>query len=260
MKNTILTALFASLYTTSHAQDPLKVSPQFYEVLLENDRVRVLEYRLKRGEREPMHSHPEGIVYMLSGATLKVTHPDGKTEERPVATGATIWREPTKHALENVGDTEARAIAVDLKSPGSPPVVEKATKSSPQEERLWDLERAYWRYVEANDLAAYSNLWHDQFLGWPSVSASPVRKDHISDWITSQTNKGLVFKAGELKPADVQVAGDMAMVYYRVTFRWLDKQGNGAASTLRISHTWLKTGNDWRIVGGMSMPEPSVPK
>ena len=62
-----------------------------------------------------MHSYPAGIVYMLSGAKLKVTHPDGRTEERPVATGATIWREPTKHALENVGDTEARAIAIDLK-------------------------------------------------------------------------------------------------------------------------------------------------
>jgi hypothetical protein len=30
----------------------------------------------------------------------------------------TIWREPTTHAVENVGDTEAHAIAVDLKTPG----------------------------------------------------------------------------------------------------------------------------------------------
>ncbi len=93
----------------------MKVSPQFYKVLLENDRVRVLEYRLKPGEKEPMHEHPAGIVYMLSGAKLKVTGPDGKTEDRPVATGATMWREATKHALENVGDTEAHAIAIDLK-------------------------------------------------------------------------------------------------------------------------------------------------
>jgi hypothetical protein len=62
---------------------------------------------------------------------------------------------------------------------------------------LWNLERAYWQYVEKNDLAAFSNLWHKDFLGWPWVSSKPVRKDHITDWITSHTNKGLVFKAGE---------------------------------------------------------------
>src|SRR3954464_2362459 len=67
-------------------------------------------------------------------------------------------------------------------------------EASPDDKTLWDLERAYWRYVEANDLAAYSDLWHKDFVGWPSVSSTPVHKDHITDWITSQTQKGLAFK------------------------------------------------------------------
>jgi hypothetical protein len=61
---------------------------------------------------------------------------------------------------------------------------------SGDEHTLWNLERAYWRYVETNDLAACSDLWHKDFLGWPSVSSAPVCKDHITDWITSQTAKG----------------------------------------------------------------------
>jgi ketosteroid isomerase-like protein len=128
------------------------------------------------------------------------------------------------------------------------------------EETLWKLERAYWRYVEANDLSAYSNLWHKDFLGWPSVNAAPVHKDHITDWITAQTSKGLVFKAGEFKPAAIQVTGDVAMVCYWITFKWLDKDGNGTARTLRITHAWLKTGSEWQIIGGMSMPEPETPR
>jgi hypothetical protein len=32
----------------------------------------------------------------------------------------------------------------------------------------------------------------------------------------------------------------------------------GTEGTLRITHTWIKTGNRWQIVGGMSMPEPTV--
>ena len=73
MKTIILISLLAILCTTVHAQDPVKTSPQYYKVLLENDQVRVLEYRLKAGEEEPMHSHPAGVLYVLSGAKLKFT-------------------------------------------------------------------------------------------------------------------------------------------------------------------------------------------
>jgi quercetin dioxygenase-like cupin family protein len=52
-----------------------------YKVLLENDRVRVLEYRLKPGAKEPMHSHTDYIVYALSSGKAKFTLPDGKTIE-----------------------------------------------------------------------------------------------------------------------------------------------------------------------------------
>ena len=118
MKTSILMSLLAVLCTTAYAQDPVTTSPQYYKVLLENDQVRVLEYQLKPGEKEPMHSHPAGVVYVLDGAKLRFSYPDGRTEERSAATGETIWRDPTTHAVENVGDTEAHAIAIDLKTPG----------------------------------------------------------------------------------------------------------------------------------------------
>ena len=117
MKPIILMSLLAVLCTTVHAQDPVKVSPQCYKVLLENDQVRVLEYHLKAGEKEPMHSHAAGVVYVLSGAKLKFSYPDGRTEEKAAASGETIWRDPTTHAVENVGNTEAHVIAIDLKTP-----------------------------------------------------------------------------------------------------------------------------------------------
>ena len=133
-------------------------------------------------------------------------------------------------------------------------------QASEDEQTLWNLEHAYWRYVQDNDLPAYSGLWHKDFLGWPSVSATPVHKDHITDWITSQTSKGLAFKPVEFKPAAMQMSGDVAMACYWTTFKWLDKDGNGAAQTIRITHAWLRTGKDWRIIGGMSMPEPETPR
>jgi quercetin dioxygenase-like cupin family protein len=116
MKTIILMSILAVLSRTTQAQDPVKLSPQYYKVLLENDQVRIVEYRLKAGEKEPMHSHSAGVVYVLSGAKLKFSYPDGRTEEKAAATGEAIWWEPTTHAVENIGDTEAHAIAVDLKT------------------------------------------------------------------------------------------------------------------------------------------------
>lgn len=131
----------------------------------------------------------------------------------------------------------------------------KVEAQTAEEQTLWNLEHSYWHYVEANDLQKYLGQWHKDFLGWPSVSAAPVHKDHITDWITSQTSKGLIFKPGEFKPAAIHVTGDVAVTYYWMTYKWANKDGNGETRATRVTHTWLRDGKDWRIIGGMSMPE-----
>jgi len=133
----------------------------------------------------------------------------------------------------------------------------KIPSSSVDEEALWKLEHDYWRYVQSNDLTAYLDLWHKDFLGWPSVNSAPVGKDHITDWITSQTSKGLAFKSGEFKPAAIHVSGNVASLCYWITYQLVDKDGNGQTYTLRITHTWIRSGSDWRIISGMSMREPA---
>lgn len=111
----LTTFAFAVASRIISAQDPVKLSPQYYNVLLENDKVRVIEYRLKPGQKEPMHSHPAGIVYFFGNAKLKITSPDGKITESVHTPGETYWRDPVTHALENIGKTEGHAIAVELK-------------------------------------------------------------------------------------------------------------------------------------------------
>ncbi len=96
-------------------QDPVTQSPQYDKVLLENDDVRVLEYRLKPGEKEPLHSHPEGVIYGFTDSRIKITSPDGKVTENFGKTGDVFWRKPVTHALENVGETEVHSLAVEIK-------------------------------------------------------------------------------------------------------------------------------------------------
>ena len=65
--------------------------------------------------------------------------------------------------------------------------------SAKDEAQIWELEKAYWQYVKDNDLEKYRALWHENFLGWPFVNPAPVRKDHITDWITANTSKESAF-------------------------------------------------------------------
>ena len=116
----LATLAFAISSGKTTAQDPVKQSPQYYKVLLENDQVRVLEYRLKPGEKELMHTHTAGVVYIFGDAKMRTTYPDGRTEESAGGAGEAHWRNPVTHALENIGGTEAHALAVDVKNPCKP--------------------------------------------------------------------------------------------------------------------------------------------
>ena len=95
----------------------MKLSPQYYKVLLDNDQVRVLEYRSKPGDKEPMHSHPAGVVYYFNDAKVKATFPDGKVAVSSGKPGDTIWRDPVTHPFENVGNTDVHVLALELKNP-----------------------------------------------------------------------------------------------------------------------------------------------
>jgi len=100
---------------TSMAQDVMKVAPESHKVLLENDRVRVLEYRIKPGKKDAMHSHPDYLVYVLTTGKFKFTLPDGKTFDREGKAGEVLFIEAETHATENVGSTEAHGLLIELK-------------------------------------------------------------------------------------------------------------------------------------------------
>lgn len=109
-----LTIPFGIAY--SQDLDPVKVSPDYYKVLLDNEQVRVLEYRLKPGQKEGLHSHSAGIVYGFNDAKTKSTSADGKITEGIGKAGDVFWRNPTTHMLENIGKIDVHALAIELKN------------------------------------------------------------------------------------------------------------------------------------------------
>ena len=99
------------------AQDPVKVAPNKVKVVFENEQVRVIEVRLKPGEKIPMHSHPPNVTIALSSFKGKWMSSDGDATVRQFNVESVLWSGPITHASENLGSTEIHAIAIELKEP-----------------------------------------------------------------------------------------------------------------------------------------------
>ena len=100
---------------TAKAQDPVKVDPGHFKVILDNQQVRVMDVRMKPGEKLPMHSHPNHVIYYLAGGTAKFTLADGKTDTVTSKAGQVIWHDAETHTVENVGKTATHALDIELK-------------------------------------------------------------------------------------------------------------------------------------------------
>lgn len=113
--------------------DPTEVSPELYRVVLENERVRVLEYRDRPGDRTRPHTHPDSVMVTLSSFRRRISAGAASVEVE-LGAGAVRWLGAQEHSGENVGDTDTVSIFVELKEPrpGGPRAEPVLGPASPQ--------------------------------------------------------------------------------------------------------------------------------
>ena len=92
----------------------MKVAKNAYKLVMENDRVRVLDLFLKPGDKAVMHSHPDHVVYVLNGGKAKLTS-SGKTDVMDMKNGQAIFLKAQSHDAENTGKTDLHLLVVELK-------------------------------------------------------------------------------------------------------------------------------------------------
>ncbi len=95
--------------------DTLKAAPDVYTLIMENERIRVLNVKFKPGQKAVMHSHPDHVIYVLKDGKLKISLPNGQSNEVDLKTGQAIWMQAGQHVAENIGNTEANNLVVELK-------------------------------------------------------------------------------------------------------------------------------------------------
>lgn len=108
-------ALVAGCVSVGVAQDPVKVDPEHYKLISENDQVRVLHVHYGPHQKSVMHSHPDGVIVFLNGGKVKFNYPDGKSEVTEMKPGDARYTPHTVHLPENESDKPMDAVLVELK-------------------------------------------------------------------------------------------------------------------------------------------------
>ena len=95
---------------------PEEVSPDVYEVIFENDDVKVLDVTFAPGQGDNIHEHGVITYYGIKGGKLQNTLPDGTVKEMEVPDGFVGHGNTiVKHQMENVGDDTVKVIIVEHK-------------------------------------------------------------------------------------------------------------------------------------------------
>ena len=111
-----LAAVTASLvlagFPAAFGQDAMQYGLKHLQVVAEDQKVRVLRYAPHEGDKTPIHSHPEAVVYVVKGGRVKYTMPDGSTKISELKTGQVLIRPPVTHTDEALDDVEAILIEI----------------------------------------------------------------------------------------------------------------------------------------------------
>lgn len=108
----------------THALDAMAAAREHHALLLENGRVRVLDTRVRPGERTAVHAHEwPAALYVLSWSDFVRYDPEGnvlldsRTMDVPPPAGSALWGPPIgPHYVVNVGNTDLHILAVEIKA------------------------------------------------------------------------------------------------------------------------------------------------
>ena len=125
---TFLAVSVVLIFDSGHAEElktfePIIAAGEYHSVVLENDRIRVLQVEIMPGETVPFHQHgmpsifvtlePASLLFRdMSGKAIRVVERSSFSDLPHVE-----WREtpPAPRSVENVDTVSMRALRIELK-------------------------------------------------------------------------------------------------------------------------------------------------
>ena len=99
------------------AQDPVKLNPEQYNVIADNDLMRVLRVIRKPGEVAKMHTHPNpAVVIFVKDMNQRITNPGAEPREVHRKAGQISFNKPgNQHEEATIGDAAMESVLVEIK-------------------------------------------------------------------------------------------------------------------------------------------------
>jgi len=121
LQNTLDT-ISSSEWPWADSLDALVAAPRHHRRVFENDRVRVLEVRIPRGETVPVQTHRwPGVLHLQCWSehvrrdeTGKIIFDSREAGASP-RTPSVVWCDPPPHSVEKVGEDGLRVLSIELK-------------------------------------------------------------------------------------------------------------------------------------------------
>src|SRR5260221_687906 len=95
--------------------DALIAAPRHHQLILENDRLRLLDTKIPVGDKVPVHTHRwPGVYYTISFSHFVRRDGDGNVvfDSRKLSTpmAGAAWLENLPHSVENVGEADIHLV------------------------------------------------------------------------------------------------------------------------------------------------------
>ncbi len=234
--NRVLAGLLLLFPSVLFSQDVAQYHLKQLKVLAEDDRVRVLKFEPKKGDKSPIHSHPETVLYVIKGGRVRVTLPDGTVRESELKAGDAMIRPPVTHSDEALDDLEL--VIVELKSGASSAVPSDETNAE-----LMALEKRFAEAVIQENADALDKLVSDDWVVY-GPDGKAVSKAAFLGVIKSGA---LTHSAMDFDEARVRVNGDTAIVTGRATTTGA-YQGQAFTTRERSTDVFVRQNGQWRCV------------
>lgn len=119
------------------------------------------------------------------------------------------------------------------------------------EEEIWALEEAYFANLYKANYEGVLAIVHSQFLGWPAAAPQPIDREGSARFMRQLVPKptSCTFK---IERAGIRLLGEVALTQYVIRVNRNDTAGVAKTQSSRITHTWVKEGARWKLLGGMS--------
>jgi quercetin dioxygenase-like cupin family protein len=116
----VLCGLFLFFSININAQDPAKVAlTEHNKVLIDNEKVKVIEVVFAPGESTEWHSHPDHIAYAVTDGKIEITDKDKPSTIADLKAGDAMYIPAVTHKVKNLGTAAIKILVTELKTAGS---------------------------------------------------------------------------------------------------------------------------------------------